>query len=650
MSYLTIIAALVFVVLVIVVAAAGGSTSKQTHTRPGPKAKRHNKYGERTGMTPEEFAEMRAQTRRPTSTQEEPGGQHSTCTHIENRYSCDEQLIKAALDGDVDQVRLLLDQGANANGRGTNDVTSLIVAAGGGHKGIVELLIDYGADINARTCTEVTALYQACQNGHAEIAGLLLNKGANPNVEIAYNGQTPLYIAAWAGAADIVDLLLSHGANIDTPIDAAVGPLNVASKKGHVEVVNLLIERGADVNAPVDSVAPLYNACQSGHIEVATLLVEKGADVSARVKDGGNALKVASTGGYNDIARLLIKNGADVNAKADDGSTPIFMAAQEGHTETVELLIDNGARIDAEVNDGRTPLFIAAAEGHADTVRLLLDKGANKKAAKRDTGIFVIDAAVLNGHSDIVQLLEAVGEKPGSQDLLEPLAFARCNSCGACNWVKPDGTELVNADFEECGYIRYGAPLVCGSCGNKAILRQDCLLDADLEGKVRRFEPQSIWLSPDLSLHLPPRLLALTPEDEIGALFDLSALGASYGEACWRIVFKAVEAEHLKGCTLFCGDVPVRVGNLPYAFCIGLGKSHELFSDTAPLVVFVNALSRSGEVGLATLGERFIYGKIRETFSVAPCLTISFFNREVLCPDRDMFGWILRLANAVGWC
>ncbi len=33
-------------------------------------AKTHNKHAERTGMTPEEFAEMRAQTRRPASTQE----------------------------------------------------------------------------------------------------------------------------------------------------------------------------------------------------------------------------------------------------------------------------------------------------------------------------------------------------------------------------------------------------------------------------------------------------------------------------------------------------------------------------------------------------------------------------------------------------
>jgi len=670
MEYLQIIAGVVFVAIVIVAAVASVSKNVRTHTGPAAKPKRYNKYGERVGLTPEEFAELRDQTQRDRSSREKLGDKHTTDTHIEKGHSCGEQLIESAFHGDMRKIRLLLDEGLDVNETTTDGVTALRMASQEGHTEVVKLLLDRGADVNAKDASGVTALLMASHKGHTEIVKVLIDKGADVNVvnvKSTGTGSTALIIQSCDGHTEVVRLLLEKGADVNATGDGKTTALIIASLKGHKDIVELLIDHGADINAKsCDGTTALYMAARFGRLDIVDVLLLNGAETDAKRKDGETPLCTAAEGGYTDIVRLLIAKDADVNAKTDTGRTAIFAAAWLGHTETVGFLIENGAELDAKCDDGETALSTAARGGYTCTVRLLLDKGANPKAT--ECRLSAINEANLRGYRDIVQLLEAAGEKPTlslremsiasmpskvsnaqpeRQELDRPLAFADCNKCGSRNWVKPDGTDLVNADFEESGYIRYGVGLVCGSCGNKAVLKQDCLLNVDVEGKVRRPKPQSIALSPDLPFHVPTWLSSLAPEDEIGVLFDLSALSAKYGEACWEIVFRAVRPEQLAGCSLLCGDVSVRVGNLPYAFCIALGISRIFRSDTEPLTDFVEALSRSSEVGLAPLDERFIYGSIRQTFPIIPCLTIT--PKSVLCTDDRMFGWILLLADRMGW-
>jgi ankyrin repeat protein len=51
-------------------------------------------------------------------------------------------------------------------------------------------------------------------------------------------------------------------------------------------------------------------ASHRGHTETAKLLIEKGAEVNAVRKDGGTALKSASSKGYTEIVNLLKAKGA----------------------------------------------------------------------------------------------------------------------------------------------------------------------------------------------------------------------------------------------------------------------------------------------------------------------------------------------------
>ena len=78
-------------------------------------------------------------------------------------------LIDAVRSGDIQNVRELLDRGADPNSRGRFGNTALIVAAWNGLTEIVELLLDRGADPNFEDNIGRTALIEASEEDHAEI-------------------------------------------------------------------------------------------------------------------------------------------------------------------------------------------------------------------------------------------------------------------------------------------------------------------------------------------------------------------------------------------------------------------------------------------------------------------------------------------------
>ena len=71
-------------------------------------------------------------------------------------------------------VILLIDAGADVNGRAPNGCTPLMFAAGEGQLGVVTLLLEKGADPRAETLDHTTALTNAVAGGHTEIVRLLL--------------------------------------------------------------------------------------------------------------------------------------------------------------------------------------------------------------------------------------------------------------------------------------------------------------------------------------------------------------------------------------------------------------------------------------------------------------------------------------------
>ena len=160
--------------------------------------------------------------------------------------------VRAAKNGDLAVMRLLIDKGADPNIATRNKTTALMALVGGlGRK--------YGADLQVSAAEEKNAL---------EAAKLLLDLGADVNAANEA-GQTSLHAAAAIGANGVVRFLVERGARLDaktrqgrTALDEALrGVPNVDGAPGeaHEDTAALLRElmtqRGIDVKPAAPAAA-----------------------------------------------------------------------------------------------------------------------------------------------------------------------------------------------------------------------------------------------------------------------------------------------------------------------------------------------------------------------------------------------------------
>ena len=170
----------------------------------------------------------------------------------------------AARDGDLEQVRALIDAGADLDAQGDNGETPLNTAILEGHVLVASLLIDRGADIQARNKGGFTPLHAAAYVNAVEIAEQLLSRGADVKDQMNKAGVTPLSVASEEGHPGLVKVLIDHGADLEAGERNGYTPLTRALWRGQKEVVALLQRSGAKCQ-PVEILEePAYSECVAG--------------------------------------------------------------------------------------------------------------------------------------------------------------------------------------------------------------------------------------------------------------------------------------------------------------------------------------------------------------------------------------------------
>jgi len=214
-------------------------------------------------------------------------------------------LLIPAAQGNINQVRELLDKGADVNARDILGDTPLTFPAFDGYTEVVKALVDKGADVNARNRLGATALQFASGKGHTDVVELLIDKNADVNIK-DNEGNSALRYAADKGYAEIVKLLLDKGADFNAKDNDNNTPLTGAAQDGHTEVVRLLLDKGADIEIKDgDGDTALMDAADKGQISTVQLLLEKGADIGVRDKNGETALTLAEKSRHMDVVNLL---------------------------------------------------------------------------------------------------------------------------------------------------------------------------------------------------------------------------------------------------------------------------------------------------------------------------------------------------------
>lgn len=193
-------------------------------------------------------------------------------------------VLTYALSGGEEEVILLLrEAGAKPDIAivTQNGETQLMLAARNGLLAEVRELLQLGAPVDTLSDYNKTALMEALEQGHENVAEELIKAGAKLSIKHGPGKRTQLMCAAQGGLHTFVKKLLQMGSN-----------------------PNDVMHPSEDAYTP-DGTTALMLAAQNGHDSVVRLLLDSGALPHLRNEDGQTAADLARENGHTALADFL---------------------------------------------------------------------------------------------------------------------------------------------------------------------------------------------------------------------------------------------------------------------------------------------------------------------------------------------------------
>lgn len=285
----------------------------------------------------------------------------------------DEQLRDAAVDGNIELVSTLIDDGANVDAPGKYGKTPLMYAAESGNTDAIALLLSHDANVNARTSSGSTALTFAAENGHESVTAMLVHFGADVH-DRTRAGWDSLMIAAKNGYALIVAQLLEFGADVRSSDRKGNSAMLYAIEAGHTDVIKTLFEY-SDLVAPClpnhQGLTPLMSAIDNEQSEIFDILLPVSSNLDFTDKYGAGVLHHAADSGNLDVVKSLMgieKLNADI--QDDDGNTALMDAVESGNVEIAAYLLSAGVDTSLKNQSDKNASQIAMDSGEPELVAL----------------------------------------------------------------------------------------------------------------------------------------------------------------------------------------------------------------------------------------------------------------------------------------
>jgi ankyrin repeat protein len=377
-------------------------------------------------------------------------------------------------------------------------------AAMRGDREAVRALLQRGADANAAQGDGMTALHWAAERADSEMTAMLLTAGASVRAITRIGSYTALHLAAKSGSAPVIELLVKAGADVNVATtNSGATPIHLAAASGSVRAVELLADAGADLNAREGlwGQTPLIFAASLDRADVIRTLLAKGADPDVKTRttsEDVRAADAASTARIREMIRLVGPNatpaqlqaaiaagrqartagtssapaqaeGPPANRDPDEvnlgqailpgGMTALLHAARQGHVGAIDALLDGGADIDLPtVIDRTTPVHIAVINSQWDAAMLLIERGADPNTTSSVTAASPIWSTInaqYQPRTRFPQPQEASFQRHGYLDVIEALLKAGADP-DAITSTQPYYLNYAGCGNTNCGLTQLG--------------------------------------------------------------------------------------------------------------------------------------------------------------------------------------------------
>jgi len=214
-------------------------------------------------------------------------------------------LLEAVFDNDIQTAQSLLQNGADVNFKGLDNVAAMHYAVNQNNKDMVELLISHEADIN------ITDFYN----------------------------NTPLILAAILGLDTILNLLILHDANLNTTDIYSRNAVHHAVFSANIISLDMLLFYEADKDVKDESgFTPFLYAVSFGDIDMLKLLIEADVDIHTSDNDGNNAILIAIKNQQTQMLEYLLLHNLDVKTVNKRNINAFELAVLTKNYNIIEML------------------------------------------------------------------------------------------------------------------------------------------------------------------------------------------------------------------------------------------------------------------------------------------------------------------------
>lgn len=301
-------------------------------------------------------------------------------------------LHEAALNGHLDLVKLLINNGANVNVQSYEMLkdTPLIDASANGHLDVVMYLLEHGADPTLPNAKGLTAYESIEEDSDLD----------DQEREIVFEIKKCLRSGTrkWKTSDRTVPTLLDNGIKLSEHLSPVL-------KRQSEEPLGDYEFFWTDITSRAGK-EKLFRASKEGVLAYVGAYLENGGRVD--VKSFLEAVKF----GHEDITSLFLAFGAQVNIIMKDGTTALMLAVGRGHLGTVKLLLEAGADPIKKDKKGRTALYYAtnSSMGIVDTEEVELLQGVLEKATAN---------VINNGKKGLLKVEEDEKEERNQEERLD---------------------------------------------------------------------------------------------------------------------------------------------------------------------------------------------------------------------------------------